>query len=108
MVQYTEPLVCQCTCHSVVLRTFDIIPTFITIHPPLSSLFTAGLVGQLIPETFTLLMKLQNKMASIVKSVGNIEHEVYPSNHYLATTTIYSNHYLLANMLSNHGYCLPL
>lgn len=86
----------------------DIIPAFVTIHPPLSSLFTAGLVGQLIPETFTLLMKLQNKMASIVKSVGNIEHEVYPSNHYLATTTIYSNHYLLANMLSNHGYCLPL
>jgi len=31
-------------------------------------------------------MKLQNKMASIVKSMGNIEHEVYPSNHYLAST----------------------
>jgi len=48
-------------------------------------------------------MKLQNKMASIVKSVGNIEHEVYPSNHYLATTIIHSNH-----MPGNYGYCLPL
>lgn len=42
-------------------------------------------------------------MASIVKSVGNIEHEVYPSNHYLATTIIHSNH-----MPGNYGYCLPL
>ena len=27
---------------------------------------------------FSMLMKLQTKMASVVKSVGNIEHEVYP------------------------------
>ena len=46
-----------------------------------SFLLAAGLIGQLTSETFTLLMKLQNKMASIVKSMGNIEHEVYPSNH---------------------------
>ena len=86
MVQYTEPLVCQCICHSLVLRTLTSFLLLLPSFPP-SSLFTAGLVGQLTPETFTLLMKLQNKMASIVKSVGNIEHEVYPSNHHLATIT---------------------
>ena len=40
--------------------------------------FLAGLIGQLNPDAFLLLMKLQNKMASVVKTVGNIEHEVYP------------------------------
>ena len=49
----------------------------------LSFLLATGLIGQLTSETFTLLMKLQNKMASIVKSMGNIEHEVYPSNCHL-------------------------
>ena len=38
----------------------------------------AGLIGQLNPDAFSLLMKLQNKMASVIKTVGNIEHEVYP------------------------------
>ena len=38
----------------------------------------AGLIGQLEMSTFSLLAKLQEKMAAAVKSVGNIEHEVYP------------------------------
>ena len=37
-----------------------------------------GLIGQLKPEVFSLLMKLQNKMTSVVKSIGNIDHEEYP------------------------------
>ena len=48
----------------------------------MSSSLAAGLIGQLTSETFMLLVKLQNKMASIVKSMGNIEHEMYPSNHH--------------------------
>ena len=38
---------------------------------------TLGLIGQLKQETFKILDKLQQKMASCIKSVGNIEHEVY-------------------------------
>ena len=40
--------------------------------------YDAGLIGQLEMSTFSLLAKLQEKMAAAVKSVGNIEHEVYP------------------------------
>ena len=32
---------------------------------------------------FEMLSKLQQTMASSIKSVGNIEHEVYPSTHSL-------------------------
>ena len=42
------------------------------------ALFLPGLIGQVRPEVFSLLMKLQNKMATAIKSVGNIEHESYP------------------------------
>ena len=42
--------------------------------------FLSGLIGQLEPGVFSLLMKLQVELARIVKSVGNIEHEVYPPN----------------------------
>ena len=38
-----------------------------------------GLICQLSVETFTLLSKVQDRMAKVVKSVGNIEHEVYPA-----------------------------
>ena len=38
----------------------------------------AGLIGQLNSESFSLLSKIQSKMASLIKSVGNISHEVYP------------------------------
>ena len=37
-----------------------------------------GLIVQLKPEIFAMLMKVQSKMVVIIKSVGNIEHEVYP------------------------------
>lgn len=36
-----------------------------------------GLIGQLEVSTFSLLSKLQEKMAAAITSVGNIEHEVY-------------------------------
>lgn len=38
-----------------------------------------GLIGQLNADTYNLLVKLQLKMADSIKSVGNIEHEVYRS-----------------------------
>ncbi len=37
-----------------------------------------GLVGQLKQDTFNILDKVQQRMANCIKSVGNIEHEVYP------------------------------
>ena len=37
-----------------------------------------GLIGQLSRDTFNILNNLQQRMASCVKSIGNIEHEVYP------------------------------
>ena len=37
-----------------------------------------GLIVQLKPEIFTMLMKVQTKMVVVIKSVGNIEHEAYP------------------------------
>ena len=40
--------------------------------------FILGLIGQLKPDVFSLLMKLQNKMAVVIKSVGNIEQDSYP------------------------------
>ncbi|CAI8053753.1 DNA damage-binding protein 1 [Geodia barretti] len=36
-----------------------------------------GLVVQLDMSTFSVLAKLQESMAAVIKSVGNIEHEVY-------------------------------
>ena len=44
----------------------------------LAQLNSAGLVGQLEMSTFSILSKLQENMASAIKSIGNIEHEVYP------------------------------
>ncbi|XP_003389315.1 PREDICTED: DNA damage-binding protein 1-like [Amphimedon queenslandica] len=38
-----------------------------------------GLIGTLNMDTYTLLSKLQQKMAANIKSVGNIEHEIYRS-----------------------------
>ena len=42
------------------------------------SYIPAGLIGQLNSESFSLLSKIQSKMATLIKSVGNISHEVYP------------------------------
>ena len=38
-----------------------------------------GLIGQLKQDTFNILDKVQQRMADCIKSVGNIEHEVYPT-----------------------------
>lgn len=38
-----------------------------------------GLIGTLNLDTYTLLSKLQQKMAASIKSIGNVEHEMYPS-----------------------------
>ena len=43
-------------------------------------IINTGLIGQLNADTYNLLVKLQLKMADSIKSVGNIEHEVYPWN----------------------------
>ena len=37
-----------------------------------------GIVFQLEPSVFELLSRLEKKMSHIIKSVGNIDHEVYP------------------------------
>ncbi len=37
-----------------------------------------GLVGQLAPDTYTILSKLQENVAKVITSVGHINHEVYP------------------------------
>ena len=34
--------------------------------------------GELEPTVFELLSRLEKKMSHAIKSVGNIEHEVYP------------------------------
>ena len=44
------------------------------------NIINTGLIGQLNADTYNLLVKLQLKMADSIKSVGNIEHEVYPLN----------------------------
>ena len=43
-----------------------------------SEIAIIGLIGQLTREKFNILDNLQQRMASCVKSIGNIEHEVYP------------------------------
>lgn len=38
-----------------------------------------GLIGQLLPETYALLSKLQSKMVHAIRSVGNIDYDAYRS-----------------------------
>ena len=38
----------------------------------------SGLVLQLKPEIFSMLQKVQAKMVTVIKSVGNIEYDAYP------------------------------
>jgi len=44
----------------------------------LLSLLLAGLVTQLPQEFFNFLLEVQNKLAKIIKSVGKIDHSLYP------------------------------
>ena len=59
-------------------------------------MFFTGLIGQLKPEIFSLLMKLQNKMTTAIKSVGNIEHEVYLLVHTFSNESLPPNIIFLA------------
>ena len=42
-------------------------------------LHDSGIIFQLEPSVFELLSRLEKKMSRVIKSVGNIEHEVYPA-----------------------------
>jgi DNA damage-binding protein 1 len=64
-----------------------------------------GLIGQLEMSTFSLLAKLQEKMAAAVKSVGNIEHEVYPLLLGIGTL-LYRIHVTHTNH-TKHKHCSP-
>ena len=40
--------------------------------------YCTGIIFHLEPSVFELLSRLEKKMSHVIKSVGNIEHEVYP------------------------------
>ena len=44
----------------------------------ISSSHFAGLLTQLPQDFFTFLQEVQNKLAKVIKSVGKIEHSLYP------------------------------
>lgn len=41
-------------------------------------LTVTGLVAQLPQEFFMFLLEVQNRLAQVIKSVGKIEHSLYP------------------------------
>jgi DNA damage-binding protein 1 len=66
--------------------------SFVMDHPGISSTLlqgkpllygtvhgAIGLIGQLNNDTYSILSALQQKMVASIKSVGNIEHEIYRS-----------------------------
>ena len=59
----------------VVYSLYKII-AYIIVH--LYYYYRIGIIFQLEPSVFELLSRLEKKMSHVIKSVGNIEHEVYP------------------------------
>ena len=43
-----------------------------------SHLILLGMVAQIPPEFFAFLKDVQDRLASVIKSIGKIEHSLYP------------------------------
>lgn len=65
------------------MKEGSFLPTFLCI---------LGLVTQFPPDMFSFLSEMQNKLAKVIKSVGKIDHELYPFLIicYLTSTLFYS------------------
>ena len=50
----------------------------IELTPQSVFITVVGLVTQLPQEFYTFLLEVQNKLAKIIKSVGKIDHVLYP------------------------------
>ena len=51
-----------------------------------------GLVTQLPEDFYTFMLELQGKLANLIKSVGKIEHALYPFMiHFVVITSLYRN-----------------
>ena len=61
-----------------ILDSYNIYSAWYSVLPTTSD-YSSGIIFQLEPSVFELLSRLEKKMSRVIKSVGNIEHEVYPA-----------------------------